>query len=274
MHHRPLLYQIKPASLTLMIWRCHLPHELSLFHFLFFFFSLSLFSCFLVACCSKEPLLNTWPLCNGGRVALAEGPRLTAGLGEVLQASLGVSLHGVAARLPAGGANLAVLVGELERLDQAQGLVDVAADGQVVDGDLAQGALGVDDEEAAQGDALLLNEAAVVAGNLEVLVGNQGQLEVLAQTTLLAGALAPRQVGEVAVGGDTQHGGVELLELGQGVVVGENLGGADKGEVHGVEQEDDPGVYWLLVSNLQSTLLVAPFPKLDLHLIWGSWIEV
>lgn len=195
----------------------------------------------LVACCSKEPLLNTWPLCNGGRVALAEGPRLTAGLGEVLQATLGVSLHGLATRLPAGGANLAVLVGELEGLDQTQGLVDVAAHGQVVDGDLAQGALGVDDEEAAQGDTFLLNQAAVVAGNLEVLVGNEGQLEVLAETTLLAGALAPGQVGEVAVGGDTQHGGVELLELGQGVVVGENLGGADEGEVHGVEQEDDPG---------------------------------
>lgn len=220
-----------------MISRRLLPHELSLLHFCS---CLSLFF-LLVACCSKEPLLNTWPLCNGGRVALAQGPRLTAGLGEVLQASLGVSLHGVAARLPAGGADLAVLVGELERLDQTEGLVDVAADGQVVDGDLAQGALGVDDEEAAQGDAFLLNEDAVVAGNLEVLVGNQGQLEVLAQTALLAGALAPRQMGEVAVGGDAQHGGVELLELGQGVVVGENLGGADESEVHGVEQEDDPG---------------------------------
>lgn len=203
-----------------------------------FFFSI--YSFLLVACCSEEHLLNTWPLCNGGRVALAEGPRLTAGLGEVLQAALGVSLHGVAARLPAGGADLAVLIGELEGLDQAQGLVDVAADGQVVDGDLAQGALGVDDEEAAQGDALLLNQHAVVAGNLEVLVGHEGQLQVLAQTALLAGPLAPRQVGEVAVGGDAQHGGVELLELGQGIVVGEDLGRADKGEVHGIEQEDNP----------------------------------
>lgn len=155
-----------------------------------------------------------------------------------------------------------MLVGELEGLDQTQGLVDVAAHGQVVDGDLAQGALGVDDEEAAQGDALLLNQAAVVAGNLEVLVGNEGELEVLAETTLLAGAFAPGQVGEVAVGGDTQDGGVELLELGQGVVVGENLGGADEGEVHGVEQEDDPGIYWLLVSNSSSDHR-GPFSQLD-----------
>lgn len=220
------------------------PPKSSLMSFAYFRIDLLIFSSFLVACCSEEPLLNTWPLCNGGRVALAEGPRLTASLGEVLQAALGVSLHGLAARLPAGGADLAVLVGELEGLDEAQGLVDVAADGQVVDGDLTQGALGVDDEETAQGDSLLLDQNAVVAGNLEVLVGHQRQLQVLAQAALLAGPLAPRQVGEVAVGGDAQHGGVDLLELGHGVVVGENLGGADKGEVHGVEQEDDPGMAW------------------------------
>lgn len=195
----------------------------------------------LVACAFKEPSLNTRPLGNGGRNAAAQGPRLTgASLGEVLQASLGVGLHGVAARLPAGGADLAVLVGELEGLDEAQGLVDVAADGQVVDGDLAEHALGVDDEQAAQGDALVLDQHAVVAGDLEVLVGDQRQLEVLAQAALLAGPLTPRQVGEVAVGGDAQDGGVELLELGEGVVEGQDLGGANECEVHGVEQKDDP----------------------------------
>lgn len=186
------------------------------------------------------PLLNTWTLRNGGRVSAAEGPRLTTLLSEVLEAALGVSLHGLAAGLPVGGADLAVLVGELEGLDETEGLGDVAADGQVVDGDLAQGALRVDDEETAQGDTLLLDQDAVVAGDLEVLVGDQGQLQVLTKTTLLAGALAPCQVGEVAVGGDTEDGGVELLELGEGVVEGEDLSGADKGEVHGVEQENDP----------------------------------
>lgn len=194
----------------------------------------------LLTCRGEDPLLNTWTLRNGGRVSAAEGPRLTTLLSEVLEAALGVSLHGLAAGLPVGGADLAVLVGELEGLDETEGLGDVAADGQVVDGDLAQGALGVDNEEAAQGDALLLDQDAVVAGDLEVLVGHQGQLQVLTETALLAGALAPCQVGEVAVGGDTEHGGVELLELGEGVVEGEDLSGAHKGEVHGVEQEHDP----------------------------------
>lgn len=39
-------------------------------------------------------------------------------------------------------------VTHLERLDQAQGLINVPANGQVVDGHLAQDALGRDDEEA------------------------------------------------------------------------------------------------------------------------------
>lgn len=189
----------------------------------------------------KKPLLNTWTFRKGGRISsAAERPGGLTRLGEVLQAALGVRLHGIVARLPAGGADLAVLVGELEGLDQTQRLVDVAAHGQVIDRDLAQGALGVDDEEAAQRDALLLNQHAVVARDLEVLVRNQRQLQVLAQATLLAGALPPGQVCKVAVGRDTQDGGVELLELGEGVVEGEDLGGADKGEVHGVEQKDDP----------------------------------
>ncbi|KUI58888.1 hypothetical protein VP1G_11002 [Cytospora mali] len=133
-----------------------------------------------------------------------------------------------------------MLVGELEGLDQAEGLVDVAADGEVVDGDLAEDSLGVDDEETTQGDTLLLDQDTVVAGDLEVLVGNQRQLQVVTETTLLAGAFTPGQVGEVAVGGDTEDGGVELVELVEGVIEGEDLGGADEGEVHGVEQKDNP----------------------------------
>lgn len=56
---------------------------------------------------------------------------------EVLETSLGISLHSLAAILPAGGTDLAMLVGELEGLNEADGLLDVATDRQVVDGDLS-----------------------------------------------------------------------------------------------------------------------------------------
>ncbi len=62
---------------------------------------------------------------------------------------MGMCAHALFSHLP-------VLVRELERLHQPEGLVDVPPDGEVVDGDLAELASAVDDEEAAEGDALVL----------------------------------------------------------------------------------------------------------------------
>ncbi|KAJ3512309.1 hypothetical protein NM208_g15340 [Fusarium decemcellulare] len=45
---------------------------------------------------------------------------------------------------------------------------------------------------------------------------------------------------EVRVGRDAKHVGVDGAEALKGVVVLDDLGRADKGEVHGVEEEDDP----------------------------------
>lgn len=56
--------------------------------------------------------------------------------GEVGGDAGSVRLHGLLAGLPSGRADLSVLVRELEGLDQPQRLVDVATDGEVVDGDL------------------------------------------------------------------------------------------------------------------------------------------
>lgn len=76
---------------------------------------------------------------------------------EVLEASLRIGLHTLAAVHPSGGADLTMLVGELESLNKTDSLLDIAADGQVVDGDLAEDTLGVDDEETAESDTLLLD---------------------------------------------------------------------------------------------------------------------
>jgi hypothetical protein len=59
---------------------------------------------------------------------------------EVLLGGVRIGLHGEVSRLPVGRADLAVLVDELEGLNQADDLVDVAADGKIVDGDLAEDA--------------------------------------------------------------------------------------------------------------------------------------
>ena len=58
------------------------------------------------------------------------------------------------------------------------------------------------------------------------------------KTSFLATSLAPGQVREVAVGGAGDDGAVEGLELLGAVVEGDDLGGTDKGEVEGVEEEN------------------------------------
>lgn len=66
-----------------------------------------------------------------------------------------------------------------------------------------QDSLGVDDEEPTEGDALLLEEDTVVAGNLHISVGDEGKGEVRAKATLLAGLGGPGKVRVLRVGGNS-----------------------------------------------------------------------
>lgn len=115
------------------------------------------------------------------------------------------------------GADFAVLVCELEGLNKTQHLVYIAADWVVVDGDVAQDALGINDEGAAANKrmnrrnlycthvclspksvSVLGNVNTVVLANLLREVGQDGNVHG-AKTPLLSGLVDPRQVGEVAV---------------------------------------------------------------------------
>lgn len=107
-----------------------------------------------------------------------------------LLVALGCGLDGLVTGVPVRGADLAVLVGELKGVDEAEGLVDRAADGEVVDCDLADDSGGIDDEEAAEGDAFFFDEDAVVLGELVVLVGEEGDVN-LAEATVAAGGVGP-----------------------------------------------------------------------------------
>ena len=160
-------------------------------------------------------------------------------LRDVLLHALVRRLHGRLTLVPVSRADLAVLLHELERLDQSHGLLDISADREVVDGDLAEDALGVDDEHPAEGDARVLNEHAVVAGHAEVLVREDGDVH-LPEAALLAGGADPGKVGVLAVAGGGDDLAVDLAELLGLLAEGDDLGGADEGEVHGVEEENQP----------------------------------
>lgn len=66
-----------------------------------------------------------------------------------------------------------------------------------------QDTLGVNDEETTKGNALLLEEDTVVAGDLHVPVGDEGEGEVRAEATLLAGLGGPGEVRVLRVGGNS-----------------------------------------------------------------------
>lgn len=94
-------------------------------------------------------------------------------LAEVLFGLIHIGLNGgwVCLGVPVGRAHFAVLFDELEGLDQTQYLVHRTSDGQIVDGVLAQDALGINDECAAQRDALLVEQHIVVGGYLLGQIG-------------------------------------------------------------------------------------------------------
>ena len=111
-------------------------------------------------------------------------------------------------------------------------LIHGAADGQVVHGHLSKSALGsklrniiicmridklvsnlgVDDEETSERDACVLDQDAVLLGDLLVEVRGQGVVEAT-KTALLAGEVDPGEVGEVGVGAHADHLAVDVLGL-------------------------------------------------------------
>ena len=67
-----------------------------------------------------------------------------------------VGYHGGFAGLPAGWADLAVLIDVLEGLNKTDGLVNITANGKIVDGDLAEGTIRSDDEGASKGNTCII----------------------------------------------------------------------------------------------------------------------
>lgn len=67
-------------------------------------------------------------------------------------------------------------------------------------------------------------------------VGHQGVAD-LADAAVVDGGVLPGQMGEMGVDGDADDFHVALLELGQTMVEGEQLGRADEGEVEGIEED-------------------------------------
>ena len=92
----------------------------------------------------------------------------------------------------------------LEGLKQAQGFVDAAAHGQVVDGALHDHTIGIDDKKAAERHAGFLIEHLVSTGDVLLEIGEQRVGDV-AQAAIFAVGLDPGQVAELTVYRHPKH---------------------------------------------------------------------
>ena len=133
-----------------------------------------------------------------------------------------------------------VLVASLQRVDDAQNLGGVATSGSRVAQDCADGLLGVDDEDGAdgEGDALgvdvgriLVVEHVVGQRNLTLLVSDDGELE--RGVADLVDVVDPGAMAVDCVCGETDQLDAALGEFGFELGEGAEFGGADGGEAVG-----------------------------------------
>ncbi len=148
-------------------------------------------------------------------------------------------LQPLIALLPIHRTPLAKLIRKLQRIQQPLHLVDAAAHLGVVDAYGPDVALWVDDEDGALGDALVLDEHAVVAADAVGAVGQQGDGDA-AEAAELEGRGVPGAQDVFRVGADEGDVGVAGAEGGEARGEGEDFGRAHEGPGHGDEEEDEP----------------------------------
>lgn len=155
----------------------------------------------------------------------------------------------IIARNPVDRGGDLVLVAGLEGVDDAENLGGVAAGGGRVGEDGADGLLGVNDEDRADGesDALLIDVGSVLVvdhvvreRDLALLVTDDGELERRGRQ--LVDILDPFAVRVNGVGGETDQLDAALGELRLELGERTELGGADGSEIFRVREEDDPVV--------------------------------
>lgn len=171
-------------------------------------------------------------------------------LAEVLLGLLHIGLNGSRIRvgIPVGRADFSVLLDELEGFDQAQNLVDGSAHGQIINGVLAQDAIGVNDEGAAQRDALLVQQHIVVGRDLLGQIGEERVLQ-LAHSAVLAVDIAPGEMAEVGVHGNAQNLGVNVMELLDPLAKCNNFSGANECAANGIADKEMFNATFSLLTN-------------------------
>ena len=131
-----------------------------------------------------------------------------------------------------------MFVRKLESLKESECFIHISSNRKIINSDLSQLALSINDEQTTESQALVFLENSISVAYGHVLVSKEGNLHV-SQASFLSASLAPSKVRKVGVGGGCDDSTVVGLKLSSSVIERDDLGGADKGEVKGVEEEDD-----------------------------------
>ena len=107
-------------------------------------------------------------------------------------------IHALLAGGPLARANLAILFNMLESLNEAENLIHVTADGEVVELTVSQNTLAIDDKGGTEVQGIISGEATIVAAELLGQVSKHGDLHST-EATLLAGLVGELLMSEVGV---------------------------------------------------------------------------
>jgi len=145
--------------------------------------------------------------------------------------------HCLFSLLPVGRADISVFFSKLQGMEDAQGLVDASAEGQIVDHLMTDDTLAIDKEKPAQGDTGG-EEDLIGAGNRFIEVGDQ-RISDIAYAAVVDMRLFPGKMGKGGIDGYTDELAVVLGKFPHRTVKGKNLRGADKGEIEGIKKQQD-----------------------------------
>src|SRR3569833_2499991 len=155
--------------------------------------------------------------------------KLAGVFGEVIRHACGIGLHRGLALVPAGQADFAVFLEELQRIDQAQHLIDLAAERQVVHHLVLHDTLAIDEERTTQGDAVRVLYA-VGAGDLVLDVSDDGESHG-ADSALVHRRVAGGGMGELRFVRHALQIDTTITEHHHTKKKGDDLGVADEGEI-------------------------------------------
>lgn len=157
---------------------------------------------------------------------------LLVNLFEVLELLVNIRLDGLLTLLPVGGANLTMLLNELQSLNKTVKLIDVTTNGGIVHGDVADNALVIDDVGSTR-VVTSIKKTVVSLTNVMGHISHKRNIQST-NTTLVLGDLSPSMLREDGINGANDNLSVDLLEVSSLVGESRNLSSTDKGGSKGI----------------------------------------